>query len=203
MGNISNFLRVSYHEFVTQSITGYQDFKEHYKELINENALELKRIMNEITNSRPFVQEKKSNVRNIDIEKNYVTEKSIELLGDIESSIKLKRIESFKTIITKNFKKAEMTSFVKAFEFIDNLNNSLASYPSLSDYTQRTKELYDKSKSISSNEGGELSSKKISVKDIYKLNKEWDNIYSTLKHLIQAHFNDDKAKYKSFFKDLH
>ncbi len=203
MGNISNFLRVSYHEFIMQSIAGYPNFKEHYKELINENALELDKIMTEINNSRPFVQEKKSNVRNIDIEKNYVTEKSVELLEDIESSIQLKRLESFKTIITKNFKKAEMTSFKKAFEFIDNLNNSLKSYPSLSEYTQRTKELYDKSKEISSNEGGEISSKKISIKDINKLNKEWDDIYSTLKHLIQAHFKDDKTKYKLFFKDLH
>jgi len=202
MGALSYSLRIEYHEFVVQSIAAYHDFKPHYKELIAENVTDLITVMDKILTSKPVIQEKKSNVREIDVEKTEIIQKSSKLLNDILSLIQINNLESYKSIITKSFKKSSIRSFKKAFEFVANLNNTISNYPSLAEYKEKTKDLYDKIVSVSSEEGSEKSTKKMSINDINELNKEWDCIYSVLKCLIEAHFGKDKEKYKSFFKDL-
>lgn len=199
---ISQIQRIEYNDYAVRSISSFDGFKVHYKELIDENLTALSKTMDEINNCKPDAQDKKSEMKTIEIESAEVTENIKNFVKKINLRIELEDLEKYKSILTKNVYHSDITSFEKAYDFIVNLSNSYSNYPALLPIKEDVESYLVKFKDITSRKGEENRDKKHMIININDLNKRWDNYYSVLKHLIKAHFIEDEAKYKSFFADL-
>lgn len=202
MAGKSRIKKVEYHRFAKNSISSYTGFKVHFKELIEENLNNLIKVMDEIEEATPSIQDKKSSVRNNEVEENKIVEIVKELVDDTINTVKLAKLTENISVITKNFNVSAITSFDKAYEFVSNLKNTIPSYEKLKPLEQRTKDIYNRCNSVISKNGLDESGKKNVVKDVAALFVKWDMYYASLKYLIKVHFIDDEAKYKSFFMDL-
>jgi len=199
---ISQIQRIEYHDYAVNSISSYTGFKVHYKELIGENLTGLLETMDKINNCKPDAQDKKSEMKTIEIESTEITENIKAFAKKVNLRIELEDLEKYKSILTKNVTHGDITSFEKAYDFTVNLSNSYSNYPALLPFKEDIEKFLPKFKDIISRKGEESRDKKHMIMNINDLNKKWDNYYSVLKHLIKAHFIEDEAKYKSFFADL-
>ena len=84
----------------------------------------------------------------------------------------------------------------------NNINDVLKNYPQLNVLKEDIEKMSKKTEESLTKRKSDEKTKKETVKDMLSLYKKWENTYSLLKLLIEAHFFEDKAKFKSFFLDL-
>ncbi len=202
MPNFSYSDRIKYHDFTEKAIKDYADFKEHFKPLILNYLSEMILTMDEIKESKPLSEEKKVVVREDEEDIKEIIANSKNLSTKVESLISFHNLESFKHLITKNVTKSDLHGIERCFEYFQHLNDVLKNYPQLNTLKEDIEKMGKKTKETFTKRKSDEKDKKETVKDMQSLYKKWDNTYSLLKLLIEAHFFEDKAKFKSFFLDL-
>ncbi len=202
MSSFSYNERLKYHNFTEKAISDYNDFKEHFKPLITNYSAELILTMNEIKEAKPVSEEKKVVVKEDDEGIKEIITNSKALLTKVDSLITFYSLESFSHLITKNAVKSDLYSIEKCFEYFQHLKDVLKNYPQLNVLKEDIEKMSKKTEETLTKRKSDEKTKKETVKDMQSLYKKWDNTYSLLKLLIEAHFFEDKAKFKSFFLDL-